>query len=344
MSDSSFESDGENSSPKNTADCITEAMNRKPVYLKKSKSKANFQKLKSRLQKNNVPAEKKRSNRIDQRKELNECYSELQSDLTNLSNKFQLFHECITEIFDQIECLENRVEYLEENSKTINSSIPEDNGKVQSYSAAVQSDCTQRIAKLEFMNSEEERKKRSLEVLITHLDLDPANENLSTHVSNFLRSKLNMGQREIDSNMMVKKGSRENTAHLTLSHKRFKGFLYKAKKQLRVDNNIACNDLFINDNLTTYNFHILMSLKTARKSYPSTHNPIKSVYCHEGRVFLRLNGEEEGRHIKTHADKDIIVKRLPSPSRASSHGGTRRSPSRPNQGADVSTTQKNAAS
>ena len=133
----------------------------KPELRKQNKSKASFKPLRAKLNKTTLQLDKKRSTRIEQRKEFNECYTELQNDLSKVVSKLQVFHECVTSIFDRMECLEERIALLESQSSptdgrsvNVSSSEPQLANLNQLYSDALQSDCTVRIAKLEFSNSE----------------------------------------------------------------------------------------------------------------------------------------------------------------------------------------------
>ena len=108
-SDSNSESDAE--IPDKINDLIKSAINMKPEVRKQNKSKASFKPLRAKLNKTTLQLDKKRSTRIEQRKEFNECYTELQNDLSKVASKLQVFHECVTSIFDRMECLEERIAF-----------------------------------------------------------------------------------------------------------------------------------------------------------------------------------------------------------------------------------------
>ena len=88
--------------------------------------------------------------------------------------------------------------------------------------------------------------------------LYPANStsspNLEEHVKQFFAQEINMPRREIDDGMYATKLPQPNTVLINLSDHRFKIFLFRAKKQLRLSNNETYNDLFINENLTSWNY------------------------------------------------------------------------------------------
>ena len=52
---------------------------------------------------------------------------------------------------------------------------------------------------------------------------------------------------------------------MILSHRRYRAFLYFVRKNLRQENENSNQDLFVNDNLTSYNFRIVMKLKNEKK-------------------------------------------------------------------------------
>ena len=279
----------------------------RPKYIKQKKSKTALSQLQSKLKKHSNPI--RQSCRIDKRKDLQDTYLALQNELSSIADKLKFFHECITEMLEQIQLLEERVGSLEK-TKTA-AKLPTN---TTNYSDALQSDNSKRLEKLEFQNSEEERKKRTLEATITHPDIDVSHTNLSQHLKGIMQNKLKMEQRLIDANMTVRKTTRQNTVLIRFSHSRFKRFLFRAKKDLRENENPVSEVLFINDNLSNYNFQILMSLKHARKRCVSGSDPIKSVYCFEGRVFVKFNDGDQGRPIKTKAEMDDVLQMLPKPS------------------------------
>ena len=75
-----------------------------------------------------------------------------------------------------------------------------------------------------------------------------------------------MQNREIDDQMYVAKKPQPNTVIITLSHHRFKVFLFRAKKELRINRARVYSDLFINENLTSLNYFLFKKLKS-KKNY-----------------------------------------------------------------------------
>ena len=160
----------------------------------------------------------------------------------------------------------------------------------QSYASALRSEPIDpiRVDRLEFLRSEDEREKRVLNASITHPTLNKNNDDLKAHVKNFFVNTLQMQDRSIDSNFQAKKGHKDNNIIVSFSDKRFKLFLYQAKKRLRQNESQEYQDLFINDDLTPYNFKRLMELKNYRKSFGRNDDPFRSIYTRDGRVYVKL--------------------------------------------------------
>ena len=75
-----------------------------------------------------------------------------------------------------------------------------------------------------------------------------------------------MPNREIDDQMYVAKMPQPNTVMITLSHHKFKVFLFRAKKELRINSAQVYHDLFINENLTSLNYSLIKKLKSEKKT------------------------------------------------------------------------------
>ena len=71
---------------------------------------------------------------------------------------------------------------------------------------------------------------------------------------------------KIDYQMYVAKMSQPNTVMITLSHQRFKVFLFRAKKELRINIAQVYRELFINENLTSLNYSLFKKLKSEKKT------------------------------------------------------------------------------
>ena len=242
----------------------------------------------------NVDNPNRKSDRIDERKKLEESYRELQQDFVKIHKRLDDFWDLMSGILDKMEVIDERlskVEGLEERLIKLEENARQE-PEVQTYSAAVRSQPvpvdTNRIEKLEFLSSEDERKKRLLHSTITHPNINKNSENLKNHVINFFETTMQMERRIVDLNLQAKKGHRDNTVIVIFSDKRYKPLMYQAKKALRQNNSPEYHGLFINDDLTSFNFKILMDLKNHRKSIERNEDPFTSIYTRDGRIYIKL--------------------------------------------------------
>ena len=238
----------------------------------------------------------RKSGRTENKKKVDDSYKEIMDDFGKLYKKIDIFYGALQEVHTYLDELEDRIIAIEkENKKTyakITASPPLGPTNVD---RTKQTD--NRIEKLEFLTSEEERKRRLLQVTLTHSEINSNSDMEAVKV--FLTSKLRMAPHEIDTNMSIQKLPREKTVLLCMTDKKFKIFLYKAKKKLRLENDENSNELYLNDNLTPLNHSILMSAK--RKKRDESVSNIKSVYSFEGKVFVKfiVGGEtSEALHVK----------------------------------------------
>ena len=154
--------------------------------------------------------------------------------------------------------------------------------------AVAKSEDSTRLNKLEYMASEEERKKRVLEVTITHPTIDTNKTDLDKHAKDFFETQMKMERRSVDANLAARKVSRANTLLIRFSDRRYKAFVYSAKKELREENPQLTENLYVNDNLTTYNFKLLMDLKKMRKRRREEgKRTFEVVYSRDGKVFIK---------------------------------------------------------
>ena len=99
---------------------------------------------------------------------------------------------------------------------------------------------------------------------------------------------MRMEAREIDVNFRVRKVSRNNTVMITFSVKRFKRFLFASRKRLRQNLPEQCESLYVNENLTSYNFSLLRTLKAEKKRrIEANETSFGSVYSFEGKIFVK---------------------------------------------------------
>ena len=105
--------------------------------------------------------------------------------------------------------------------------------EVASISASVpEQPNNDRLDRLEFLSSEDERKKRILEAIITDPDVSEDSSDLKGDITNIFSRKLGMENRELDANMKVFRTNRKKTVRVILSDVRYKRFLYAARKKL----------------------------------------------------------------------------------------------------------------
>ena len=257
------------------------------------------------------------SNKNDKQK-LEEMLKDFSSDLNNLNNKFGIFAGCITTLLDRVESLESRIIALEswKNDNPSPSSPPPPTTTYASVvgSEVIQGNASGRLERLEYNSSEDDRKNKLMHVQVTHPSLDPSSPSLLPHVQNFLRLQLKMTDREIDANMLVYKSSRPNTVTIKCSDRRFKLFIYCARKKLRSENQSLCENLFINDNLTSFNYSLLKRLKSESKRRIDLHKrSFATVYSYNGKVYVKLcrtDLTENAIHIKYPSCIDSLLRTL----------------------------------
>ena len=310
---SSSDSDGESLSVDGNPNsrihkAASDYLSDKPTHIVKAKSKRTMD-IRSKLQKLNS-SKSRQSSRIDSNKRLEDICKDVQSDLSCISGKFDMFVECLLELSEKVEDLEKRVVIIERNSS---SSLPhasldqienlekrvvfiEQKTNSPTYSAVASAERRttddrvdgDRLDRVEFLTSEDERKRRLLEVTITHPDIDKDANQLDEHIKKFLTSKIKMNEREIDANLKAFKSARDKTTKVIFSHIRFKKFLFAARRKMFLDDRDACQNLYINENLTPYNYDILKTLKREKKRREENNEPnLDAVYTFEGRVFVK---------------------------------------------------------
>ena len=304
-------SDDENSD--NFVDCPTndaadKLLSRLPSYRKVTNSRKKNSELRSMIprQKNDA---KKKSTRNEANKKAEDVIKEIKTDIANLLTKFDLLNNIYPAFVETFELMEDRLTAVESEIsalKTKSHNPPTPNPTP--FRDALTSNDSQRLNKLEYLNSEEDRKKRFLEICFTHPSFQSSSSNIPhEQLNDVLKTTLQLENREIDANIRVRKSKRENTLIATFSHQRFKQFVYRARKKIRTNGNDS--NFYLNDNLTSYNHGILMKLKRDRKSYPNTSDPYSSIYSFEGKVYVKLKREpnQNGLHIK---DVDQLSKFL----------------------------------
>ena len=123
-------------------------------------------------------------------------------------------------------------------------------------------DQANRIDRLEYISGERERENRLLQVVISHPSIDPNCNQLKDHIVGFLSNTMGMTVREIDNSMSIIRKGRSHSVMITFSSRLFKTFLFAARKRLRGENSDQNSTLFLNENLTQYNFSLLKLVKS----------------------------------------------------------------------------------
>ena len=149
------------------------------------------------------------------------------------------------------------------------------------------------------MSCEKERERRILQDVVTHPSINEECVDLKKHMHEFFSQYMRMTDREIDSNFTVSKTGRQHTVTINFSRRLFKGMLYGARNKMRRENPDNVNELYINDNLTHFNFTLLRSLKRERRSrLESQSNSFVSVFSLDGRVYVKTTSNSEKIHIR----------------------------------------------
>ena len=261
----------------------------------------------------NSNARQLRSNcNINDKKKIEDMLREFSGDFSNLHKKFDAFASNVVGLIDRVESMETRIATMEawkhdaqSTSRSVSYASIVQNGNIDENSTS------DRIGKLEYSGSEDERKNKLLHLQLTHPSLDSNSPFLSLHVQNFLKQHLKMSPREIDVNMVTYKSSRPHTVIIKCSDRSFKLFVYSARKKLRSDSPHLCEDLFINDDLTSYNFSLLKCLKNERKQRIQDGKAnFETVYSYNGKIFvkiLRTDITENAIHIKIYSCMNSLV-------------------------------------
>ena len=229
-----------------------------------------------------------RSSKQD-RSEIEESLSDLVRDSGEFHKKMQLLQDCMVSILDKFDALEARILSLERASTQTSGTDGSSYAAVAAAASSNESRATlDRVVKLEYQSSEEERKRRLLQVSLTHPEIDTSATDLQTNVRSFLSTRMKMEAREIDSAFRVQKSTRENSVLIFLSHQRFKNFIYSTRKRLREANDSIVQNLYINDNLTPYNLALLRDLKSEKSCRSSEGlSSFHAVYTFHGKVFVK---------------------------------------------------------
>ena len=275
--DESFQSDDGGSSQ--VSSIANKLIARNPDLQIAPKSKSHS--IKSRLQKLSG-TKTKSSVRIDGNKKIDDMIKDLQNSFSIVTKKLDSIIECMVDMNDRMTHIEDTVCTLQAEIIQLKEGISKSKtySEVASISASVpEQPNNDRLDRLEFLSSEDERKKRILEAVVTDPDVSEDSSDLKGDITNIFSRKLGMKNRELDANMKVFRTNRQKTVRVILSDVRYKRFLYAARKKTRSGNNDAAKDLFIGENLTSYNYKILKMLKEEKKKREESQNlSFDSVY------------------------------------------------------------------
>ena len=268
---------------------ILSLLSRKPTFISTmSRNSNNLGDFKQQLANCVSISSKRSSSRLDDKKKVEDAFRELSSELTNLAKKFDSIINSVMGVIDEVEDLRSRVSELEKKSEQPR---PASFARAAALPATNHDD---RLEKLEYLSSEEERKRRILEITITHPSIDYNSNDLEAHTKTFLASQMKMDSRSIDGNLKVFKSTRENTIRLSFSDIRFKRFIYKARKVLRENHPQLNENLYLNEHLTTLNYNILKKLKSERDRRKDRNLAnFDSIYTFEGRVYVKKNKNDD---------------------------------------------------
>ena len=300
----------------------------RPTFVKNSKSKAKTVALRAKINKCRSAPTARGSSRIEGRKQLEDHFKELVTDIGTLARKFETVLDCVSEILNSLDSLESRLEALESSAQSSDAHVIASlESRLKSLETSTRASVShesyagiaraqpddQRVDKLEYKASEDERHKRSLEVKLTHPDINNDDGDLKSLVTEFLSTKMEMEAREIDMNLRVRKIPRDNTVLLAFSDRRFKQFIFAARKRLRQSpENNDINGLYISDNLTSYNYSIFKDLKNELKRREGLNLAgLSRVYCFEGKVYIKKDSSvQHGKCVSSKRDLKQLLEEL----------------------------------
>ena len=309
------------------------------ITAEKSMRKVKLKKLRKRLDKCDASSTVVRtSSRLDNKRQLDDHFKDLLADNESVRKKLSYIHDFLSDMFDTVNDLSETCDKQECRINDLERTVKQQTDKIvgitsrppSTYSGAVttgisgapsqsipsHSDSGRRIDKLEYTASEEERRRRLLQVTITHPEISQNNSNVVSDTKSFLVNKLLLQEREIDPLLQVRLQRRENTVLLTFSAQRYRNFLYAARKRLRVNNPDRCTNLYINENLTNYNFVMMRQLKAERRSRNvAGKNSFHAVYTFDGKVFVRMragDSPDSRSHITSPQQLGLFLAKLDS--------------------------------
>ena len=227
-------------------------------------------------------------------KSIDRRVTDLCSQLIQIKSDIQTLVQCSLEITNKIRELQDRIKNQETScvNEKIDDLFQQQTAIVNKHNAVADM--------VQHSQSEEIREKRKKQVVITHPTININSDQIHQQVMKIFTEVLFMEPKNIDTAFQTTKMKRENTVIVSFSHVMFKKFMFVARKQVRENDINKTNGLFINDNLTSYNYNLLKGLKEERKTRSEENKPnFKYIFTIDGRVFVRESDDGYPKHISS---------------------------------------------
>ena len=211
----------------------------------------------------------------------------MQSDFTALQTHVTNVNRKINDIFDVLRNYSDRIYSLESNDNEQHLQIM---------------DLESRLIKHEYINSENGRKTRFNQIILTHPEINATGDDLNNLISKFVQRKFQVPQAKLQGLIARKIGSDSHTVHITFPGVGIVGELFKIKKQLW--NEKKDNNLFLNEYLTPCNYNLLKTIKDVKAACIKKKQPVVifSAFNFHGRVYIKKSKESDRILIKDKFD------------------------------------------
>jgi len=209
---------------------------------------------------------------------------------------------CMEKLLKKQQKMEEKINELEEKLSTIESNSITMNLE--------KSNDSHRLDDLEFDQSERQRSDRLLEIQISHPKLNHKSKNLKAATLKFLKTELKMPAEKIDPNCSVST-NREHSILMKVNDFKFKKNLFAMKKELKLKNDDIAKNLYVQDNLTKFNYNLFRKLKDELKRRRES-NIINfyTVFSLNGKIFAKLTKDSEIMYIKNQNAIESFLKVL----------------------------------
>ena len=140
-----------------------------------------------------------------------------------------------------------------------------------------------RLENFEVSNTEQPRLHKLLQVTLTDLQIDNDEEDLESQITEFMQVEMKNERKEVDSNIVVTKGKRDNKVIVKLSHIKLKLFLHLCKVYRETLDETASLCILTNDF-----FHKNSSYRYETRAEKAREEGVltfESVYSFEGRLY-----------------------------------------------------------